>query len=44
LCFCVVFLRLVLPVLPVFLDGPILIAASVFSNVYLYFFLFKIAV
>ena len=34
LCFCFVFLRLVYHVLPVFLDYPILIAPSVFSNVY----------
>ena len=37
LCFCFVFLRLVCHVLPVSLDCPILIAPSVFSNVYLQF-------
>ena len=37
LCFCFVCLRLVCPVLPVSLDCPILIALSVFSNVYLQF-------
>jgi len=34
LCFCFVFLCLVFPMLPVSLDGPFLIAHSVFSNVY----------
>ena len=39
-CFCLrivvfCFLRLVYPILPVFLDCPFLIAHSVFSNVYL---------
>ena len=36
LCFWLVFLRHVYPMLPVFLDCPFLIAPSVFSNVYLY--------
>jgi len=31
---CCVFLRLVYPMLPVYLDRPFLIAPSVFSNVY----------
>ena len=35
LCFYFVCLRLVYPMLPVFLDCPFLIALSVFSNVYL---------
>ena len=35
LCFCFVFLRLVYPMLSVSLDCPLLIAPSVFSNVYL---------
>jgi hypothetical protein len=35
LCFCFVCLRLVYPVLPVSLNCPVLIAPSVFSNVYL---------
>jgi hypothetical protein len=34
---CCVFLRLVYPKLPVYLDYPFLIAPSVFSNVYIYF-------
>jgi hypothetical protein len=34
LCFCFVFLRLVYPVLPVYLNFPFLNASSVFSNVY----------
>jgi hypothetical protein len=34
LCFCYAFLRLVYPMLPVFLDFPFVIAFSVFSNVY----------
>ena len=34
LCFCSIFLRLVCPVLPVSMDCPILVAPSVFSNVY----------
>jgi hypothetical protein len=34
LCFCLVFLSLVYPMLPVSLDCPLLIAPSVFSNVY----------
>jgi hypothetical protein len=32
--FCFVFLRLMCPVLPISLSNPILIAPSVFSNVY----------
>ena len=32
--FCFAFLRLVYPMLPVFLDFPFVIAFSVFSNVY----------
>jgi hypothetical protein len=32
--FCFVFLRFVYPMLPVFLDCPILIVPSVFSNIY----------
>jgi hypothetical protein len=35
LCFCFVFLRLVYLMLQVSLDCPLLIAPSVFSNVYL---------
>ena len=35
LCFCFVCLRLLYPMLPVSLDCPLLIALSVFSNVYL---------
>ena len=35
LCFCFVFLRLVYTMLPVSLNCPLLIAPSVFSNVYL---------
>ena len=35
LCFCFVFLRLVYLMLPVSLDCSLLIAPSVFSNVYL---------
>ena len=35
LCFSFACLRLVYPVLPIFLDCPFLIALSVFSNVYL---------
>ena len=38
LCFCIVFLRLVYPMLPVSLDCPFLIAPSVFSNVYFLIF------
>ena len=34
-CFCIVFLRFVYPMLPVSLDCPFLIVPSVFSNVYL---------
>ena len=34
LCFCFVFHRIVYPMLPIYLDCPFLIAASVFSNVY----------
>jgi len=34
LCFCSVFLRLVDPMLPVSLDCSLLIALSVFSNVF----------
>ena len=34
LCFYFVFLRLLYPMLPVYLDCPFLIAPSVFSNVY----------
>jgi hypothetical protein len=34
LCFCFVFHRLVYPMLPISLDCPLLIALSVFSNVY----------
>ena len=34
--FCFVFLRVVCPVLPVFLDCPFFIAHSVFSNVHLF--------
>ena len=34
MCFCFVFLRLVYPMLPVSLDCRILIAPSVFSNLY----------
>ena len=37
LCFCLVFLRLVYPMLSVSLDCPFLIAPSIFSNVYLIF-------
>jgi hypothetical protein len=35
LCFCFVFLRLVYPMLPFFLDWPFLIVFSVSSNLYL---------
>ena len=35
LCVCFVCLRLVCPMLPVSLNGPFLIAPSVFSNMYL---------
>ena len=35
LCFCLAFLRLVYPMLPVSLDCPFLIAPSVFSYIYL---------
>ena len=35
LCFCLVCLRLVYPMLPVSLDCPFLIASSVFFSVYL---------
>jgi hypothetical protein len=34
LCFCFVFHRIVYPMLPVYLDCPFVIAALVFSNVY----------
>jgi hypothetical protein len=34
LCLCFVFLRLMYPMLPVFLHCPFLIAPSIFSNVY----------
>ena len=36
LCFCLVYLRLVYPTLPVSLECPFLIAHSVFSSVYLF--------
>ena len=35
LCFCVVCLHLLYPMLPVYLDCPFLIAPAVFSDVYL---------
>ena len=37
LCLCSVFLCLVYPVLPVYLDCPFLFSPSVFSDVYFYF-------